>query len=178
MKILIPCDDTKNAYIPSLVNAYQSKGCEVVVGVANFFQSNYCPDIVHIQWPESLYLFDDLSLYGDPLTIIPERIMHYKANRAVVIWTVHNINPHYSKNEKIDRLIYEKIIDMSDIIVHHGKISIELMKKNYEKIKTQKNIICPHGDYLIQYCPVDKEVAREKLEIPQDKTVLLIVPVT
>jgi len=172
-KVLIVADDIRNAYIPSLMNAYQGRDCETVIGVANFFKSTYCPDIVHLQWPEGLCMPGDSCIFGDTLLAVRERLEHFKRYGAVVVWTVHNIKPHESNLEEFDRGVYNKVMDAADIIVHHGQASVDIMIAEYPVVAGKTNIICPHGDYLIQYSNIRQCDARETLKIPQDRTVLL-----
>lgn len=172
-KVLIGCDDIRNAYIPSLMDAYQVRGCEVVMGVANCFKSAYCPDIVHLHWPESLCIPGNSCTFGDTLEAIRERLQHFKRHGAVVVWTVHNIRPHDSAQKDFDRKLYSAVMEEADILVHHGQASVDMMTAEYPVVATKTNIVCPHGDYLIQYEDIKQSDAREALNIPQDRTVLL-----
>ena len=172
-KVLIACDDVRNAYIPSLMYAYQVRGCEVVMGVANFFKSTYCPDIVHLQWPEGLCTPGNSCILGDTLRAVRERLQHFKRHGAVVVWTVHNIKPHESNLQEVGRQVYGAVMDAADVIVHHGQASVDIMAAEYPVLTMKTNIICPHGDYLIQYRDIEQSDARKALNIPQDRTVLL-----
>jgi len=173
MKVLIACDDVRNAYIPSLMDAYQGRNCEVVIGVPNLFKSAYCPDILHLQWPERLCIRGNSSILGDPLRSIRERVEHFKRHGAVVVWTVHNMKAHDSDLEESDREVYNIVVEAADVIVHHGQASVDIMAAEYPVVAGKINIICPHGDYLIQYRDIDQSDAREALNIPKDRTVLL-----
>ena len=173
MRILITEQDIQNTYIQSLIEAYKTAGCEVVFGPVDFYLSNYIPDILHIQWPETLYR-GDYSLLGNTYDAISERIKWYKKNGSSIVYTVHNIEPHESNNREFDLKLYTLIIENSDLIIHHGPKSIELMREKYPIITSKKNIICNHGDYRIQIINnISKEKAREVLSLPKDKFILL-----
>ncbi len=172
-KVLITENNFQNAYIPSLIEAYKRAKCEVVAGGAiSFYLSNFKPDILHIHWPETLYK-KDVSLFGNPEEIISKQIRWYKKNGTKIVFTVHNIKPHDSTDKERDYFVYNSIIKESDVIVHHGKASIALLSKEYPEVLTKKNIVCKHGDYLIQYKDISKEEARSHLRLPQEKFIML-----
>jgi len=172
MKILITHDDVVNGYIPSLVKGYQNAQCEVVVGKVNFYLSNYKPDILHIHWPENLYDKNCVP-FEKPDNVIKKRIKWYKEQGAKILLTVHNLQPHDKIKRKTRRNIYESVLEHSDIIIHHGRASIRLMKEEYPKIEKKTHIVCPHGHYLIHYRAVPKTEARNYLKLPQDAFVIL-----
>lgn len=173
MKILIPSDNIRNAYIPSLVEAYQKAGCEVVIGQANFYNSDWIPDMVHFQWPESIFKGNDYSIYGETYNVIKKRIEFYRSKNVIFIWTIHNVKPHESDSKDLDAQVYKLLVNETDIFVHHGKKSVEIMGTIYPDILKKSNLICPHGDYLIQYKDVDKGTAREKLNLPVNAKILM-----
>ncbi len=174
MKILIPTDNVLNGYIPSLAEAYKRNGCEVVIGGANFFCSNISFDIIHLQWPESLYLHVDYSIYGDKLeNEIQNKFEFFKSNNVKLIWTIHNVAPHESNNRLLDNNIYNLFADYADLIVHHGPKSIEIIKEYYPQLAYKRHIVCPHGDYLIQYSKIDKKEARIDLKLPLQPIIML-----
>jgi beta-1,4-mannosyltransferase len=173
MKILIAANNGQNSYIASLANAYKRAGCEVVVDVDNFFLSNYHPDILHLHWPDYLYLPDHNSLFGEPAESIPRIIKQHKDRGATVVYTVHNLRPHLSCGASFEQDIYQAIYALSDIIVHHGNTSVNLLSEEFPPITEKNNIVCPHGDYLIQHKSIPKNKAREQLGLPLDRFVLL-----
>jgi glycosyltransferase involved in cell wall biosynthesis len=172
MRILITDQDIQNTYIYSLIEAYKRRGCEVISGPVDFYTTNYCPDLLHIQWPEGLYR-DDYSLFGPPDEVIPSRIGFFKDNGAKVVFTVHNIRPHERANLSMARNVYASVIELSDIIVHHGYASIKLFTSEYPMSTAKIHIVCPHGHYLAQYRQISTSDARNHLGLPQDKFILL-----
>lgn len=172
MKILIPHDDVINGYIPSLVKGYQNAQCEVVVGKANFYLSDYNPDIVHIHWPE--YLYDEECVpFDKPDDIIRKRIKWHKEHGTRICLTVHNLLPHDEIKRKTRIGIYEAVLDYTDIIIHHGRASVKLMEKEFPKTANKMHLVCPHGHYLIHYRAVSKNDARNHLKLPQHAFVIL-----
>jgi glycosyltransferase involved in cell wall biosynthesis len=172
MRVLISDQDIQNTYIYSLIEAYKRAGCEVISGPVDFYTTNYCPDLLHIQWPEGLY-GNDYSVLGPPDKAIPSRIGFFKDHGAKVIFTVHNIRPHERANFSFAKSVYTSIIKLSDIIVHHGYASIKLFTNEYPMSAEKTHIVCPHGHYLAQYKQISNFDARDYLRLPRDKFILL-----
>lgn len=161
-----------NDYTELLVNEYISQGHTVLLGVQNFYYSNFVPDILHIQWPEAMYRWrHTLKLNKDGIRLFKNRLKWFKKNGTKVVHTVHNIVPHHLTNMKYENLIYKLIIEYSDILVHHGIASIDILGKKYPTTKQKKNIICRHGPYETH--SANRSIARDKYGIPANKFVIL-----
>lgn len=175
MTVLITDQPGTNSYLTSLINAYKEKGLKVICGSRNFFYSNIVPDFLHIQWPEKLYgWYPFTSLSKDErINTIEERLKWYKLNNVPIIFTIHNIRPHFLQDSSFELKVFELIIQYSNVLVHHCKRSIELLFENYPDAKTKKNIVSRHGHYLIDYKEITKNDARKKLGIKHDKFVIL-----
>ena len=173
MKVLIAADNTPNSYIASLAEAYKEAGCEVVIDVDNFHLSNYSPDILHIHWPEYLFPPGHLSMFGEPVDSISHLLQQFKKRGATIVYTAHNLRPHTSSGSSVEEDVYELVYAMSDVVVHHGKVSESLLTQEHPLLGAKKNIVCPHGDYLIEYQEISKEDARGHLGLPSDAFVLL-----
>ena len=132
MLILITERPSSNGYVESLIKAYQKQGHEVICNASNFFYSNKCPDLIHIQWPESLYKWHDYIGVDDVdyEILIENRLKWFKSNGACIVHSIHNIVPHDDKSA-LDKKIFKIIITYSDILVHHCKTSIQLLIEKY-----------------------------------------------
>lgn len=175
MKILITNDPiSHNDYIESLISAYLRAGHDVATGADDFFYSSSIPDILHIHWPENLYLWHaPKGMSSDSVKrIIVERLDWYKRKGVTIINTIHNIAPHDSTGGT-GREVYRQIIEHADILVHHCSNSIGLLAEIYPSVFSRANIVCPHGDYLIHYRAVNKDKARSRYNIPKDRLVIL-----
>jgi hypothetical protein len=172
MNIFLCAEISKtNQYVELLTEAYQNSGHNVILDVNNFFFSKFLPDCIHIQWPESLYKWNNLFQNDDYLLeLIKNRLFYFKNKKIPIIYTVHNLLPHDCKDE-FDKKIYRLIIQNVDIFVHHGNKSIELIKKNYLEAKNKIHIICPHGNYPYFY--KDPQISRKKYGLPSDKYIYL-----
>ena len=137
-----------NDYTELVARAYKDAGCEVVLGVSNFYSSNYVPDLLHIQWPEALYIWRHrLPNTKGGLSILTDRVDWYRSQGTLIVHTVHNLAPHNSPDPDFDRSVFEYILSNVDFFVHHGTRSIEIVRENYPNIKFNNELVCPHGPY-------------------------------
>jgi len=176
MIILVAENPGRNSYISSLIKAYQEKEHTVVCGRYNFFNSNLVPDLLHIHWPEKLFQWAPLSEKPDKIKIqiLESRLKWYREKGTVIVFTVHNVSPYKSNNTKrLDENLFNLIVEYSNIISHHCENSIEYFKKIYPSADSKINIVIHHGDYLADYKFMSKISAREKINIPTEKFVIL-----
>jgi hypothetical protein len=175
MLVLVAENQQNNSYTTSLINAYKDEGNNVVCDPHNFFYSNLIPDILHIHWPERLYQWYPLSEKSDEVKVelLRERLKWYKNNGVVIVFTVHDLVLHYSADRKLDEVMFNLIIEYADIISHHCSSSVKKFTDLYPKAALKVNIINHHGDYLIDFEFIPKKEARSKLNIADDKFVIL-----
>ena len=142
MKIQIVEHPGSNTYISSLMLAYERLGHILVCNHNNFFYSNFIPDILHIHWPDRLYMWG-FPLTGKPhyeiIKIITERLKWYKSVGSIIVYTSHDLKPHHSEHQELDKNIFNLIISFSDLIIHHCEASIALLNDLYPLAK-KKNI--------------------------------------
>lgn len=169
--IVLLCADISdtNQYVQLLSEAYQKAGHEVILGVDNFFHSEFRPDVVHVQWPEALYKWKNISDKAS-LDAFNNRISLFMQRKIPIVATLHNIKPHdyYSQFYKS---IYKTLYGNAQIIVHHGRASVELLKREVPECQYAKHIVCPHGPYPSTF--FDPEKARNLYGIPQRRFVFL-----
>lgn len=157
-----------NEYIQLLADAYIKKGIQVIFEEQNFLFSNFIPDIIHIQWPESIYRWKKLiQMDKEGLKLLEYKINWYKKNKTKIIYTVHNLEPH-DNCEDFDIDVYKLFLKNCDLIIHHGNTSIDLIKNKYKETLNKKHIVAFHGSYPIQTLP-KKIDAKNKYKIPKNK---------
>lgn len=175
MLIFVTEDPAENSYVGSLISQYQNTGHEVVCGAGNFFHSNLAPDILHLHWTERLYdwHFSREVAVSERFRILEERLKWFKSQGTTIVKTVHNLFPLdvQPKQDSLDA--FSLLIRYADVLVHHCERSVKLLEDRYEAAKGKKVVICPHGDYLVEYKKVDKKEARRFFGIPDDKIVIL-----
>jgi hypothetical protein len=176
MLILVTEKPSLNGYIESLIRAYQELGHDVICDPHNFFFSNVKPDVVHIHWPERLsYWFP--AFQGVPvknqLETISARLRWYRSHKAKIVHTIHNLQPHDQNQPGRSDPVYQLIVDYADILVHHCETSVDMLASEFPSARDKLNIVCHHGDYLLNYKKITKEMARQTLGIPRDRFVIL-----
>ena len=169
--IIVLCADISdtNQYIELLSEAYQKGGHRTILGVDNFFHSNFKPDIVHIQWPEALFRWKSIADESAVITF-KNRLSWFQRNNVTIVATFHNVKPH-DHDSQLYKSVYKILYSNATIIVHHGKVSIDLLKKKIPESKNARHIVCPHGPYPFEH--FDRGKARSFFGIPQQRFVLL-----
>lgn len=139
-------------------------------GTAWLTTPGYDFDICHIHWPEALFNFR-VPTKAD-LAVV-EGCLDRIRKRSAIVCTIHNLSPHYINSDTYQqgfRLVYER----SDGIVHMGSASEQLFSSRYGDI-TGKLLhqVIPHGDYALLHRGITRQEAREKLELPEEVSVVL-----
>lgn len=172
MQIYIPQNlDPYNTHLKNLKLAYEANGVEVHVGYHQYLMNGLSLNAVHFHFLEGIlkYLNYDLKIFFS-------RLEYFKNSGAKIIYTAHDAIPP-GVIAKIDHeQIFREFFEYVDLIVHHGSKSIEIFSDRYPKIKSIKNIVCHHGNYLIdmQGFKENKNEAREILKEPRESKMILI----
>ncbi len=173
MKILITHYSPLNSYCSQLGDAYSKRGHQVYYNATNFYFSNIIPDILHIQWPESLYKWQiNINSLPHGKESLIQRLEWYKNKGTKIIHTIHNIEPHEIEHSW-ETEIYETILEHSDLLIHHGSNSIALLNEKYKISSKKKAIVAPHGHYLKDYKHINQDEARKKLGLPLNVFIIL-----
>jgi beta-1,4-mannosyltransferase len=138
-------------------------------------------DILHLHWIESLFR-------GSPKNFkLPKIILRsfvyinffivvkFLLKKRIII-TLHNVRPHEILYPNLEKFLFRFSLKLADgIIVHNYSSKLETIKlyklsaKDIEKI-----VIIPHGNFIGYYKnEISKESARDYLNIPKNKFVLL-----
>ena len=166
-----PSERMFNHFVPSLANALQKQGCEVVYGLERLWTDNvFDCDIVHFQWPEFVFGNQKKEFSDNDITCMNHRLMQLKGKGIRIIVQVHNLKPHTRNDNNILRL-YELLYLQADIIVHMGVYSRELLQPQYPNAQ---HVVIPHHIYDDVYSfNIPQEEARERLHLPTDKKIIL-----
>jgi beta-1,4-mannosyltransferase len=171
--VLIPHSPSANFYVLELGRAYQALGCTVVYGHENLIQNNFVPDLVHLQWPEEHYRWINSGSITDRISGFIYGLSVLKNKGAKIAWTIHNLEPHDFLDSDVDLQVYEKITEISDLLVHHCHQSIELFNKKYPFAYGKPFIVTPMANFFGYLNNVTRESAREKLGIASSDFVYL-----
>jgi len=112
-------------------------------GISKFWEDeifNY--NIVHIHWP-NVFIWNHDKHCTNNTNDYEERILSLKSKGIKIISTCHNLKPHYSNNT-IEHSLYDITYKYSDCILHLGKYSLNLFKKEYPN---SEHLILLHHTY-------------------------------
>lgn len=128
----IKLSTTKNPYINDLIIALEKIGHKVInknderhIGVFSIFQYFFKTDIFHFNWIEYL---SKKKLGGFQLVVFLFQIVLIKLFNKKIIWTLHNLSSHYSK-DSFYRFIQRIMIKVSDVVIIHTKESYTYLEK-------------------------------------------------
>jgi glycosyltransferase involved in cell wall biosynthesis len=166
-----PSERTFNYFVPSLGNALQKQGCEVVYGLERLWTDDvFDCDIVHFQWPEFVFGAQKQIFTDNDITRMSHRLAQLKEKGIRIFVQVHNLKPHTKKDKNILRL-YELLYLQADVIVHMGMYSCELLQSQYPNAQ---HVVIPHHIYDDVYnFSISQEEARQRLHLPTDKKIIL-----
>jgi glycosyltransferase involved in cell wall biosynthesis len=131
-------------------------------------------DIWHVHWPEAEINHPHLARALIGFARIFLVISVCRLRKIPIVWTVHNIRPHESKNSLLKRLVYRAMTRVANAFVFLSRATCEdgirLMGENV----ADRSWVIPHGHYLpvLRKSP-DPTSARLKLDFPAQAKVLL-----
>ena len=166
-----PTGRTINHFVPSLGNALQKQGCEVVYGHKRLWTDVvFNCDIVHFQWPEYVFGSHKQKFSDTDITRISHRLTQLKEKGIKIFVQVHNLKPHRKKDKNFLRL-YELLYLQADVIVHMGNYSRELLQPQYPNAQ---HVVIPHHIYDDVYSfNIPQVEARQRLALPKNKKIIL-----
>jgi len=154
-----------NLFVSTLANELLNIGVNIKVGLDEFWNSKEKYDIIHFQWPNSL--FQDWTPTDVEIIFLEKRLIEIK-NNSKILYTRHNSKPHYNQNKNVLKS-YDLIEKYADAIVHLGSDDLENLKHNFND---KLHFIIPHHIYEFN-ATITKEEARRKLKLPQKSFVVL-----
>ncbi len=161
--------DSRNKYLFNLYKCLKDLNIDLTTD-KNFWlekQGNW--DIILIHWPEHLPFLKKANLSFEKFQI--ERIKYFiKESKLLSIY--HNYNPH--KGNKNYKYLYNNLYKYSDAIVHFSNFSINHIKEKY-KIRNCLHYVVPHGDYLKNISPINKNLAKKSLRLPVYKNTVISI---
>lgn len=175
MKILYAFNRDLNPYVNVLVSGLKAAGCPVELGTETFWDAErFDHDIVHIQWPETL--FDWRVPSAIEMTFLRRRLKEIH-RRAILVFTRHNEVSHHANesNAAVLKDLYALCESECDVMIHLGEASRTACRARPE-LSGKRHEMIPIPVYDELYAPfvdMDQQEARRRLGIPQDRTVIL-----
>jgi len=175
MEVLIVTD--KNCYNPypcELAQCISGKltSGSITVDINEFLESNSHFDIIHIQWIEEIFEWNNFNT--EKFSTLLKRIDYWKQKGAAIVCTIHNILPH-SIPRKSGFEIYRKVFQKTDLFIHLGEASKKMFQEMYGNalINSGRHVVIPHGLYSTFKKNVDKTRARSYFGINENDFVML-----
>ncbi len=162
-----------NPYVLQLTHALERhrKIQSVQHGTSWLFLSDVNFDLIHVQWPESLFSFSEPSL--SELRELKRALDRWKSQDTALVATVHNEHPHGQDTDRFQEL-YRLIYDRADGLIHLGEASLRIVRRRYaEEVANTKEVVIPHGNYEFFPNQISQEQARERLNLPHNSPILL-----
>ena len=132
------------------------------------------PDVIHFDWIESFYYrrWKWLTMLHIPVFFMQVLFAKYVAGIKLV-FTLHNLFPHDTKDKQLHKWVHTLFIRYVDSVrvFYHASVPkvITLFKLSPAKVE-----IAEHPHYIDAYPNVvSRTEARRKLNLPEDKKVLL-----
>lgn len=158
-----------NPYVGTLIDGMKSIACDVEFGYGyNLFwdEALFGYDILHIHWPD---LLPTENRTHNDLELFIGRLCMFKKHDKRIIVTCHNLKPHYCQ-DVVEEEAYVKVYNLADVMIHLGSYSLNLMEKEYPKIK---HVLCFHHTYDTLYFQADRESSIKKLHLNPSKYYIL-----
>lgn len=135
--------------------------------------------VIHLHWVNSLVdpiaWCDNRFKRAFKLTLLATDIFFARLRRRRIIWTVHNLVSHESKNSEREILARRIIALMCSHILVHSTSALRLLERTYRLPLEKKATVTPHGNYDGCY-PGDRAIAeklRHKYLITENDIVVL-----
>lgn len=132
------------------------------------------PDILHLQWPESLCTTrrdDDLK---QALQNLDQAFSEIRQNGVRIVWTVHNLRPHIIFDIDFQSRIYQIFAKHAEGVIHHSHCGKLKVTQAYSFPHAKKHATLRHG-YFTQglNCQLSQGHARLQLGLPQGRRIFL-----
>lgn len=165
----------RNPYIKQLTKALED--VDVEVSLSWIFPNSLWLlknrkkyQLLHIHWPSVLYRFERLTWLRFPVVIFRfylAKLLGYK-----IVWTAHNLMPHEQTTPRLDKVFRQILVTHGHGVIFHCQAAYRMFVEMFSSPRAHAFI--PHGNYDGCYTrPLPKDVAREKLGLPQGGIVFL-----
>lgn len=156
--IFYPDYTSGNPYQTYLYKGQKSKGCTTFEALEVFLSSDESKgyEFIHIHWLNDIIRREE-SAAKQMAIRFKEAITKAISSGKKIVFTVHNIASHESKNIAIENDLMHFMFDISyKVHVHHSVVLTEIYN-HYKKLPWGKLVIAEHGPYDTDTTGVSKE---------------------
>lgn len=175
MRVAIPSVIESHPYLLLLYENLSKQGVEIydLKNKIEFLINLRKINIIHFHWIE-FYLRSKsflITLLKFPAFFL--FLMFTKLLGKKIVITLHNVEPHERLHPFLEHIGFKRCLGMADAIIVHNNYSKNKAKVLYG-VGREKIHIIPHGNFISYYSnSITKKEAKEILEIPKDKFILL-----
>ena len=127
-------------------------------------------DLLHIHLPWYHYAVDDLEESVARCSDFVACLAMAKSMGYKLVWTVHNLYPHESRNLKLDRIARLGLVQMADALIVHCDYARECVREHFHR--TDGVFTIPHGHFVDGYPnTISRAAARQLLGLSDDQFV-------
>lgn len=78
-------------------------------------------------------------------------LLFIRLKRQQIIWTVHDVQPHYTKNEKFAHLLRKAIMNQNPVVLMHSRLTKKVFNNFYPEFELSNFLYFPHPNYVNEY---------------------------
>jgi beta-1,4-mannosyltransferase len=172
----------QNPYQRLLYDGLAAEGVQLVPSAPLRFRwllaSRRGVDVLHFHWPEIYYRHRgaasrvDVALSWVRLGLFALRLRFARALGYVIVWTVHQVQPHESPSPLLDRVGTRVLARASHLLVANDRATAELASTRF-RLRRVPSVV-PHGSYVGVY-PPGRPRADVRRELGVDPDAFLIL---
>jgi len=165
-----------NEFYLNLKTSIIKNEVEILEGVGDHLDLNWLfknkgvVDVLHFHWIQYHYMSNEewsvKKLLAFSSKLILARLAGYK-----IVWTVHNLYPHDTKNKLIDFIARKVVLGVSNSVIVMTEKAKGLIREEFGRKK--KIFTIPHGRYYFDLQDIDTDQVRDKYELPKDAIVFI-----
>ena len=131
-------------------------------------------DLLHFHWPDGYINQRSLLKTLQRILIFGLVVVASKLKSTKIVWTVHNVAPHDAQHPHLALRFMRWFIQRCDGLLFMSDESRKIFLNTYQGCADIAYAIIPHGHYRRSYpAPVTQQLAKQQLQLPADKKVLL-----
>lgn len=132
------------------------------------------PNVVHLHWLDAFFAASNTPAALAKLTVFIGGIMVLRLMGRRIVWTVHNLKDHESRNPKLDRFCTAFVVKHADAIIAHCPAARRALINEFGPSATGKIRVVPHGHYCDTYeSSISRAEARRALGVADEALMLL-----
>jgi beta-1,4-mannosyltransferase len=170
--------DRANPYGGLMARALSEIGVELLPGYPeqlceSWLEENRTQiDVLHLHWPSILYSASDLKEQTSLCTKLISNLARARSLGYKIVWTMHNLYPHDSLNQDLDRLARLAITQIATAVIVHCNHARELVRQHF--FRDTGIFTIPHGHFVDPYPnTISRSEARRRLGLAGEQFVFL-----